>query len=207
MALGKHSNNMGGMFGGHSGSQSGGHNIQAQQAQDPSQQTNGANGYYDNSDAFQQQQGYATDMTQQSYADPSGNGGSQASMFDPTAQVSYASDPSQAYYGDPTAQTTYTDQNFGSQQSYTDPSYGTQAYTDQSFNSQSYVDPSYDTTGQSYSNGQTYDDPTVDAAYAADTQQMNDAWQIDEMNTIAANSEEIAETQAECADDMADAEW
>jgi hypothetical protein len=181
MALGKHSNTIGGIFGGHSSGQSGGYNNQSQQIQDLSQQTTGGYGYYANSATLQQQQDYSNDPTQALYNDPTAG------------------------------QNSFSDPNFSNQQLYMDPSYNTPAYTDPSYNTQASTDPSYDTTGQSYApidqsygSGQTYDDSVVDAPYTTDTQEANDEWEAYNMNTVEEGSEQVADTIADGGEGVLD---
>jgi hypothetical protein len=181
MALGKHSNTMGGLFGGRSGSQSGVSNNQSQQFQDPSQQS------------------YSNDPTLQQYVEPSSIGGA---PFESVTQDSYAFTSTQVLYTDATTgQTFYTDSTVGTQQSYTDPSYGTQAYTVPSYDS---VGQSYVPIDQSYGSDQTYYDSTVDTTYAPDPQQGSDAWQEYDMSVVTEGSEQIADTYADSADSVAD---
>jgi hypothetical protein len=174
MALGKHSNTIGGLFGGRSSSQSGASNNQSQQFQDPSQQS------------------YSNDPALQSYVDPLSNGGAQ---FESVTQDTYTTTSTQVLYTDPTTgQTYYTDSYVGTQQSYIDPSYSTQVYTDTSDDS---VGQSYVPTDQSYGGDQVYYDPGVDAAYASDPLQGSDAWQEYDTDIVTEGSEQIADTYAD----------
>jgi hypothetical protein len=150
---------------------------------------NGGQSYYQGSDLSQQQQSWTYDTLQQSYTDLSSNGGGQAPTFDPTTQAAFASDPTQALYTDATSvQISYTDSNYSNQQLYTDSSYSTQVYTDSSYDTQAYTAPSYDTSGSFYT--------PVDQSYGGN--------QNNDMDTILAGSQQIAETEVEGAEDVSD---